>query len=272
MKSIILNIGLFLLFTINPGFTQEFSSLGTIFDFEVGDEFHIKKFNCCNDVFFEIEEITIIDKNYLNDGLYYIRKLNCYNFVNAESPILIDTGYSNLIDTLLIGFPDSVIFHPGDEVFRDIDIYNGRKICIQHTTFMGKPFLYKYVDGCGLAVTTCIVLPDSICRNADSLIYFKKGDEEWGETILSNRENISKEAPASVFPNPFSDFLIIDFQGLSHENHIRILNYAGIEERNTIIKPPQRYSRLDLADLKKGVYLLQISNKDQLWFYPIIKI
>jgi len=271
MKSIILNIGLFLLFTINPGFTQEFSSLGTIFNFEIGDEFHIKKFNCCNDVFFEVVEITITDKNYINEGLYYIRKLNCFNFVNAESPILTDTGYFNRIDTLVISFPDSIIFHPDDEVFQNMNIYNGRKVCVQHATFMGKPFLYKFVDGCGLAVTTCIVLPDSTCRNADSLIYFKKGNEIWGESILSNPEEILLDHPASVFPNPFSNYLIIDFSGESQKIKIRILNIAGIVEYCKVFNPQQGALKLDLSDLKKGVYLLHISNKSQNWVYHIIK-
>lgn len=211
MKSLSTSIAIILLLALSPASSQEFSSLATIYNFNIGDNFQIKKFNCCNEIFFELEEMRVLNKYTREGSIHYVRNINCYKFANTEIPFIADTLEYNHIDTLIIVNPDSVIFKPGDEIIVDSSIYNGRKICIKYSTFMGKPKIEEYVDGCGLALKTWIILPDSGCWNSDSLIYYKKGDEIWGKTILASDEDLTHENEILIFPNPVSDNLYIRF-------------------------------------------------------------
>lgn len=271
MKSHVLIIGLFFQFLCISLFPQEFSTLGEIYDFDSEDEFQHIRYNCCNEVFFQLLDVKILERNETQESIQYIRNTSLFSFVFANPPILVDTFRLNIIDTIIILNPDSIIFTNGDEIISNTNIYNGRKTCIKHSEVMGKPKVEKFVNGCGLAVTKWYSAGDSSCRISDSLVYFKKEKEEWGiNRFLSINEK--RAIPGIlIYPNPTCYTLNIKPQTPNKLSQIRIYNLSGKQLLATIKDQNKEIYQIDLSHFKKGVYLLHIKTVDKNQVYRIIK-
>lgn len=76
-------------------------------------------------------------------------------------------------------------------------------------------------------------------------------------TVGINASSLSEEL--EVYPNPFSDQLFIKYSGNENLSY-RILNATGQEMLKPVSSDP---SRLELGDLPKGIYFLEISNGRQ---------
>ena len=65
-----------------------------------------------------------------------------------------------------------------------------------------------------------------------------------------------KVNPFKLYPNPASDYIIIDFNGIAKERFIRILDVSGrlVAE----IETDEARITLDTYELSKGVYIIQI--------------
>jgi len=270
MKSHVLIIGLYFQFLCFSLFPQEFSTLSEIYDFNHQDEFQILKYNCCNDVFFQLHELRILERTEEQGSLNYIRNSSLFLFVFANPPILVDTIHLNIIDTLAIPYPDSVIFNFGDEIISNPNIYNGRKICIKHSSVMGNPKTDKYVNGCGLAVTSWPIESDTICRISDSLVYFKKEKDEWGVNRLLNVNEAINKRNLLVYPNPVIDILYI--KPLIHHTKLQLSFYdLAAKQLLSVTARSKEIYQIDLSHFKKGVYLLHINMADRNKVYPIVK-
>ncbi len=272
MKSHVLFIGLCFQFLCTSLFSQEFSTLGEIYDFDPEDEFQLIDYNCCNEVFFQLHEVKILERYDDQGSIHYIRSTSLFSFVFANPPILVDTIYQNIIDTITILNPDSIIFNNGDEIISNPSIYNGRKICLKYSTVMGKPKIDKYVNGCGLAVTSWYIEGDSSCRISDSLVYFKKENEEWGENSLLATSERKACQDIVLYPNPIKNILNIKLQIQNIKLQIRIYDLSGKEMFSKIFIQNKKIQKLDLSHFKKGVYLLHINMVDKNQVYQIVKI
>ncbi|MDB4303675.1 T9SS type A sorting domain-containing protein [Desulfosarcina sp.] len=271
MKSYVLLIGLLGLLFSASVFSQQFSTLGEIYNFDPDDEFHTIEYNCCNDVFFTLQKVKILEKTNEQGAIQYIRNIDLFSYVNVEPPILADTLLFNQIDTLNILFPDSIIFSNDDEIVTNLNLYNRRKICIKHSIVLDKPKTDKYVDGCGHVVTSWYIECDSSCRISDSLVYYKKGKEKWGinrfqtniENNLINEFNISQ--------NPVINTLQIDFPKQSSPTKLVLYEQGGANIiSSSWLKNKESYT-MDMSHFKKGVYLLHINNLNNNKVYRIIK-
>ena len=139
---------------------------------------------------------------------------------------------------------------------------------------MGKPKIDKYVNGCGLAVTSWYIEGDSSCRISDSLVYFKKENEEWGENRLLATSEIKARQDIVLYPNPTNNILNIKIQ-IQIQNiklQIRIYDLSGKEMFSKIFNRNKKIEKLDLSHFKKGVYLLHINMVDKNQVYQIVKI
>ena len=271
MKSHVLIIGLCLQFLLISLFSQEFSTLDEIYNFDSEDEFQTIHYNCCNDVFFLLHKIQIIERQETTGAIYYIRTNSLFNFAIADPPFLTDTIHFNNIDTLIIRNPDSIIFNNGDEIIFNEAIYNGRKISIKHSMVNGKPKIDKYVNGCGLAVSSWYITNDSSCKISDSLVYFKKGNELWGENYLLSINNKNTNSELIIYPNPTHN--IIHIRPLNHNSKIQVKLYDlnGKEIQLPKLNLHGKIHQLDLSHFKKGVYLLHINMADRNKVCPIVK-
>jgi hypothetical protein len=72
-----------------------------------------------------------------------------------------------------------------------------------------------------------------------------------------------------VFPNPVTDYLIINFEGQSNTRDMRILNTLGqtVLVRNTT----NMHNKLDLSALESGAYILQISSEEGVYMQKIMR-
>ena len=205
---------------------QEVSTVGEIYNFEVGDTFH---FTISGSSPYSggsaIRNIIIIDKSYSlnNDTVFYERDI-----AYQETYPLQYTYY--FIDTVSYANLDSLINMGNiDTVYSDPDRYNGRLINdITHYYYWGHKH-YEYVNGCGVAY---FYYDDHISSvtSEEELVYFKKGTEEWGTPIIVGIEDISSKAPfIAVFPNPFTTSTTIEYE-LKEISNIQFTIYNVIGE------------------------------------------
>ncbi len=84
--------------------------------------------------------------------------------------------------------------------------------------------------------------------------------------------SVAGESRLSCYPVPFNDFLTINFTGEKEEGlrSIRLLNTNGIIVREIITGNPQ--STVSMAELPKGVYIVQARTNRNVYHQTVIKI
>ncbi len=241
--------------------SQEFLSLGEIYDYNKSDEFHSIHYYCCNDISFQLRQVTILEKQFTQAGLVYICELNVFDYINTSPPILSDTTAFHQKDTLIISHPDSIIFTAEDEIIEDPDLYNGRKVCINYSSIVNSIRIEQYAEGCGLVLVGWKEYFGTSCWITDSLVYFKKGMEEWGNSLLSTPTH--KESLQFTFnPNPLSKSLILHLK----KDNIKIVNILIMDTKGSLLGKidyqSSNYSKeikIDCTDLPAGIYFLYLS-------------
>jgi len=83
--------------------------------------------------------------------------------------------------------------------------------------------------------------------------------------IVGITKNLESENVVAIFPNPFSDFLTINFQNASAiENYeIKLLDFLG-RASTPLSATTKTGKEIDLSSLPKGIYFLQIWHKEKL--------
>lgn len=266
-------IFLFWFFSFTALWSQDFPSLSEIYDFNAGDEFHFLHFYCCNELSFQLEQLTIKDKFTDKNEIGYTVQKSIFDFIPGDPPQLVDTSVFNHSDSLFIPFPDSVIFGIHDGVETDPGNYNGRVVYIHEYPILGLLKEEKYVRGCGMVYNGWITLPDTVCEVTDSLIYYSKGSEVWGKTLLSENE-LSKKIPFSIFPNPTPGILNVACNDPAYSiESIRIVNIQG-KVLNTKRLPQGLHNNktcLNYSNLGKGLYFIYFSTNKGILTYKFIK-
>jgi hypothetical protein len=80
----------------------------------------------------------------------------------------------------------------------------------------------------------------------------------WSETPLSIKQDSATETSISLFPNPASNELEIDFKKVRTENTwtILILDSQGKELQKTYLVKGQNSAKVNVYDLKSGIYVV----------------
>lgn len=115
---------------------------------------------------------------------------------------------------------------------------------------------YYYIDGCGGPYKYCIA---GGFTEVDSLVYFKKGTEEWGEILdfVYGIDTPSNTPKPSIFPNPANDFITFRFQNLTGVYSLELYTSTGIRVTSLLITGNEIL--LDLKQLPSGVYFYKLS-------------
>lgn len=127
--------------------------------------------------------------------------------------------------------------------------------------------LYHLVYGCGGYYTMAYSEGYGGILHKEKLIYFRKGEEEWG-IPLKNPESFRSDNPEILIsPNPVYDLLRIDFKQPESQDGFKysIYNSLGkliMQDKLLVNSEPS----IDCSFLTPGVYFLQLSGNE---FYRI---
>ncbi len=251
--------------SLNPVSAQEFLIMRSVNDFEIGDEFHYKthreessQWQAYHETD-ELENFTITDKTFsaTNDTVFY--KLECMHRIIRSGEIrdtifVQEVFYTNLDRTtkqVCNGYQGSTPNHSNPEQF------NGR---IQNSfsdgDFNGSSGL-GYAEGLGIFGTWGNYTGQGNSSQYErSLVYYKKGEEEWGTRIQAIPEVQDGKSSMRIYPNPASNETTLTRRG--KDNVILIIcDYQG-----RIVKTENfedQIKKLDTGLLKPGMYILMIS-------------
>ncbi len=76
-------------------------------------------------------------------------------------------------------------------------------------------------------------------------------------------------SPFLIYPNPATDYLILDFNGISKDRQIRILDVAGRKIQD--YKSDQSNIRIDTYELSQGIYIIQVTEDNLEWTQKFLK-
>ena len=215
-----------LLSGVTCSYAQDYSTWGEIYDYDIGDIFHYR-FEGMD--YIKIENVEILNRTYTLDSniveyyqfvqeAYYIDFPPYYDYDEYYKIVT----YSNLNSVFYADSIDS------------IQKYNFRKR--SHYDFSQPPDMENnghYVDGCGNAFERYWeynhIHPIQWNR---SLIYYKKGNEEWGtpHIVVGTPENKLTLGNVNTYPNPFTASTTIEYE-LTEPSLVHLTIYNAIGEK-----------------------------------------
>jgi len=254
-NKIILSFLLMVFFT-QSSICQEISTIGEIYDFEIGDKFHYEEFGLYGwgvSGFMKKTIDTIIDKYYSSNGImvYY----ETYRQVAEISEWDPYWTYDTTIFVQSYSHVDSLINDGNiDTVYTNPILYNDRIINYKKYGIV-EVIKIKWVEGCGL---TWHYWDDPEWGNniESNLVYYKKGEEEWGTPviILNTEENLFKSVELVLYPNPARDKFHI-----KHLPHIKILQINIYNQVGEMVISCSDYEDgMNISRLTPGLYIVEI--------------
>lgn len=105
-----------------------------------------------------------------------------------------------------------------------------------------------------------------------ALVYYKKGTIKWGTPlVITDVKSIEKDDQLKLYPNPATDFIILENTSGRTENYIlQVIDMQGREVFRNAIEIANSY-RFDLSSFREGVYLLKLQNGEKQVSRMIIK-
>ena len=269
IKFDLLTFGLILiLFILSAGLkSQSISTRAEIYDYEIGDIFHIHFLG--NGPGFgdaSITNIEILNKYYSqnNDTLFYIRDID-YRASSSENP---DWTYEYYIDTIFYFNLDSLInMGQIDSVSTNINLYNGRLINYI-TTGTEDIYSKRYVIGCGRAYNNYRTWGGATEATTE-LVYYKKGNEEWGtQMLVSIYDTESNNPDLIIYPNPAESTINI------LTNNVETIDLKIIAMTGELVKTRKLSAEsktIDISQLRTGIYILEIKKNNRIIYKKFIK-
>jgi len=190
-----------------------------------------------------------IDMNYTN--------LNDRLIVPEIMPLEAVYIGDSLIDMLLFSDQEKynsrlIIRIPGNFLIND----QGQWICGQGTgdSYDGE-FTY-YIPGCGqlFSHVTADYECEYCCNPCEDLVYFKKGDETWGEPLDISDYKIKRMIP-KLYPNPATDLLTISYS--KDISWIQLYSVTGKMVWNNMEIHSNQYC-VDISTFQNGIYIVVI--------------
>lgn len=233
---------------------QDYSTWAEIYDFEVGDEFHFFEGGGAGGTgYYMITNIEILDKYYSinNDTIHYYQYVKTA-FESSDEPWLhYDYYYESISYTNL----DSYYFADSVSVG---SMYNGRKLSwelISNTIY--HQYYEYYVDGCGYAYRYWRQIDPPYQSEAEfELVYFKKGDEEWGtpNIVVGLGEYDRGVMEILIYPNPASDNIHLSTSANVTIEEVKIYSQIGNEVQTVFAE----FNNVDVSKLSPGLYFVEV--------------
>ena len=272
-----------------------------IFDFQPGDELHIRyEFDCIgpNYADFKSDNIKTI-LNYLSRADYpdsivyqFLRKVDKNGVVSealGKQKIIKDYHFEKL---------------PMETIFREYEAYNIMMINSTIHSMGTKNFmsnlrrLHKidnssfenivgygydcwvtpiwdgcfpskvYLEGLGGPYSNCGSFWG--CFQNEGLVYFKKGDTEWGEPLVITGVSELETMQGTISPNPAKDIVTLSLPAVSHNFSLTIIDKLGRIVKSESFQNTDQ-ATLNIMELVSGLYFLRVTAGGKTEVHKLIK-
>ena len=275
----------------NPDIGFQDLSTFDVFDFNVGDELHIKDYTDARhnptSYWLSTEVRTRINylarNDYLPDSIVYtvmVRRRRIEHWKDSSVNV-----YSSNIEKQKI-IPDSDLDQPAETYVNGDQFYlseDGKTKTLSdiHSSLwgLGTCITSPIADGCYSTMTYRKGLggPYHSCENTISyleklsreLVYFRKENDEWGRPFTDvGIEEVQIES-VKIYPNPASSEIKVVFarERSARQVQIEVYNLMGalIYSQPTTVDIANSMVILNIADLPNGSYLLHCSSPPVSW-------
>lgn len=292
----------------NPAVGLQNFGAKEIFDFNAGDVFdyytsQAYPFFASN---YSYERRIILEKNFSADTssvTYSIDQTSFGTSNNGYPDFVADTSYYHDTISLTYDFTDysylrklpfEMIASPYDDFSRTTDwidsftydqpyyaktfpnfyFYSLNDSCMMEVTGTGIYHDISYVLGLGQVLD--YEYEDPMVNYSNSLVYFKKGNVEWGTPInfsnLLSTEDLSPQESVKIYPNPAQGFIQIGLPDNSNPYlQIEVRNEIGIVISEAEVNHQQNGFKLNIQKLERGIYFLRILDDNQTYFGKFLK-
>ncbi|MBE0663915.1 MAG: T9SS type A sorting domain-containing protein [Bacteroidales bacterium] len=257
-----------------------------IYDFQPGDEIHVKRYwsqtmqetdiqllilrylertDYPDSIVYHAERI--FSRDYKNQGNY------TFTFIHDTIPEIIHPNpiFDKLpgevgIDTITYGselIAYSLKMYSGTHLAKIIPeenywFFNYGDTCWHTAIYDGCMSDYAYYKGLGGPYLWCWWFGESY----RSLVYYKKGDVEWGTPlVIVGLEEAKLSSDVKVYPNPVKDYLSVELKESALPAKIEIYNVMGSLLKEFVLMETNQ--QISLQQLTPGLYFYQIVNEKE---------
>lgn len=261
---------------------QDTITNGDIFDFTPGDKFQYKtSYETDTGILpSTYRAVTILTKSMHGDTVDYSEHLVKYSLSTDIAPL----GYHiSSDDTVLVTYVQLDSLLSGSDYLYSIDtsgLYMFPNSIYLDTTFVSAEMcntvvnalifdpegfedtIYQHAYGIGLGEITDYVRYGQGGQNSttDKLIYYKKNEKECGVNYLPSSIGENEKSEIIIYPNPVNDYLSVDLNGNTQFSQAALINILGKKVQTHTITDPS--FTMNLSDLPKGIYFLELSGKN----------
>ncbi len=253
---------------------QDTLTIGQVFNYNIGDKMHYETaYELCSPGYAKdgIRK-TILDKwmSADNDTIFYIIHYNNYE-ERSYPDVPYQVTYSVTDDTTFVTNLDKNItylsewdnINPDNPDIGYFQYYYGDNLGYGNMLANG----YFYERGFGEFDSFCKIWAQGLGmvehykkeRETDDcyfiqdkkMVYYKKGETEWGTKLMLGIEDTEKAAVLSCVPNPATTYVKINN---THVGQLSIYALNGQLLKQITLQPQQS---IDISDLSAGAYILQ---------------
>jgi hypothetical protein len=281
------------LFGVNV-YSQNLLTIGEVFDYDIGDEFHYRDWSEPLEADFEYnyQKVKIIDKvKYDMDSVVYNQIVTNYKLpfgydFNPEDLYITNIDTQNIqfahLDSSLSHYDylykmdttkseDLMEIYLKDTVFQSVDYLCGKWINgIEYLISWGEydHFTRYYGEGLGLVYSSLHYAEDGKGYLLREMNYYKKGQEVCGNAYIPlSIQNI--ETNFKIYPNPVQNELIIQLNTKGEKIECNLFDIIGKNVKSWKLYSANNF--FDVSDLKVGSYILILKTNEFVISEMIIK-
>ena len=255
-----------------------------VHDFEIDDIFHIEAISNSINARVNSQLLRrVLSKQILGDTIVYEMedKVKYSRITNENNTFTakIDTTVLYIGANTKFDILPGIAYHENSIIYGGYDINHMRQgphdinklvgslsyvvpfydTCFDYIIMDGCFYNDEYIKGLGGPYYHCSYPPwDEIYRK---LVYYKKGDNEWGTPLEFNvgvNPHGFVDKVINIYPNPTTGMTYITCLGINSPLEIKIYSSVGKE----VLNQTMYNQALDLSFLPKGIYLVKISGRD----------
>ncbi len=273
----------------NPSLGLQNITWFDVYDFQIGDELHIRKYR--------EEPDFLANTTYIYENLYiykYLERTNYPDSIVYKLDVLqsylyytsTGSGYEYSHDTIYqkIVLNSDFDLLP-EEVINDsyqisyLKMFNGlfkiksdSRIYEYYERYddFGDCYTMPLVDGCfspydyyknlGGPYYNCSYMP--YAEDSRTLVYYNSGGEIWGTPLVISKSNqMNSELAVQVYPNPAENVISVDIAVAERNCYVEIYNLIGVKLLSQEVYAGN--NSVDINSLPCGVYFYQIKSSNE---------